>query len=273
MGKGRTFIRECAYICGDYIDGAVYPVFQTKGKRRQRCKPTKAIQARLNEQNAKKRLTRLIHMNFTPDDLAMHVTYRPGEEPETPEAAYKDIRNFIRRLKRRYDRAGLCLKYIYTTEYGRKTGRVHHHLILSGGMNRDELETLWGKGYANSKRLQFGEDGVTGLAHYIAKDQSFYRRWSGSRNLCQPEAAIFDGRITATDAQALAEAADGGMAWRILEAQYPGFVLTNAYAIRNAVNRGEYIHFEMRRDQGRKITRARRNIFQERHWPQRSQYA
>ena len=32
--------------------------------------------------------------------------------------------------------AGLELKYVYTTEYGRKSGRVHHHLVINGGIDR-----------------------------------------------------------------------------------------------------------------------------------------
>ena len=33
MYKGRNFNRESVYVCGDYIDGDIYPVFQPAGKR------------------------------------------------------------------------------------------------------------------------------------------------------------------------------------------------------------------------------------------------
>ena len=48
MYTGRTFNRESVYVCGDYMDGDIYPVFQAPGKRRSRCKPTSEIQQRKN---------------------------------------------------------------------------------------------------------------------------------------------------------------------------------------------------------------------------------
>lgn len=87
MYQGRTFIRESVYVCGNYMDADIYPVFQKPGRRRSRCKPTSEIQRRLNQKNAEKRLTRLVHTNFTEDDIALHLTYRPGEEPETKEGS------------------------------------------------------------------------------------------------------------------------------------------------------------------------------------------
>lgn len=61
-----------------------------------------------------------------------------------------------------------------------------------------------GRGYANSKRLQFSDEGVSGLTHYITKDDASYKRWSGSRNLVQPEAATSDGKLTMDEIEELA---------------------------------------------------------------------
>ena len=54
---------------------------------RDRCKPTSEIQQKLNQKNAEKKLTRLVHSKFTEDDIALHLTYHPGEEPQTEEEA------------------------------------------------------------------------------------------------------------------------------------------------------------------------------------------
>lgn len=251
MYQGRTFIRESVYVCGNYMDADIYPVFQKPGRRRSRCKPTSEIQRRLNQKNAEKRLTRLVHTNFTEDDIALHLTYRPGEEPETKEGAQRDLQNYIRRLKRRYTKLGKEFKYISCTEYGKKTNRIHHHLIINGGLDRDEIEKLWGRGYANSIRLQFGPDGVTGLAHYIAKDKLFFRHWNQSRNLVQPEPAQYDGKITMDEVGSLVDAIEEKNAWVQLEQRYPEYQLTSISYVRNAVNKGVYIHFEMRRRWGR----------------------
>ena len=43
MYQGRTFIRESVYVCGNYMDADIYPVFQKPGRRRSRCKPTSCL--------------------------------------------------------------------------------------------------------------------------------------------------------------------------------------------------------------------------------------
>lgn len=250
MYKGRHFNRETVYVTGDYMDGAIYPVFQPAGKRRKKCHPTKAIQARLNQRNAEKKLTRLVHNNFGEEDLALHLTYREGEEPETAEEANKRLRNFLRRLKYRYQKAGMELKYITCTERGKKTKRLHHHLIISGGLDRDEIEKLWGCGWANSKRLQFGEKGVTELARYMTKSEESYKRWNQSRNLVIPEPAQFDGQLSRDEMKVIAEAVEEGTAWQWLEERYPDFVLVEARVYRNGINQGIYIEFDMRKKRG-----------------------
>lgn len=246
MYKGRYFIRQTVYVCGDYMDADIYPVFQPAGKRRKKCKPTSKIQQRLNQKNAERRITRLVHTNFTGKDIALHLTYTTP--PDSPEQAKRDLYNYIRRVKRMRKKLGLpALKYISCTETGKKSGRVHHHLILSGGMDRDMLEELWGKGFANSKRLQFGPDGVTGLAHYIVKDREFYKRWNCSKNLEQPVPKVIDRGITMDQVAEMEETIERHQEHAYFEGMFQGYLLTDAEFMRNGVNRGAYIHIEMRR--------------------------
>ena len=244
MARGRTFNREQVYVCGDWLDGDIYPVFQPAGRRRKKCRPSSAVQQRLNQRNAEKKLTRLAHGNFGPDDLAMTLTYR--EDVSEADAA-RLLGNYLKTLRRNYRKEGIELKYIQTTERGSKHGRLHHHLILSGGPDRDRLERLWKHGYANTRRLQFGEHGLEGLTHYMAKERVCYRRWSGSRNLTRPEPAQTDGQLSMTDVHELAEYVEDGIAWRWFEERYPDFILIDCAAERNGINRGVYIRFEMRR--------------------------
>ena len=251
MYRGRTFTRETVYVAGEHIDGDVYPVFQAPGKRRAKCRPTSAIQERLNQKNAEKKLARLIHTNFTERDLTLHLTYRPEELPEDEETAKKDVRNYLRRVKRLYKKAGIELRYIYITERGLRSGRVHHHLILSGGADRDELEKIWGKGYANSHRLQLDE-GAEPLANYVSKqrrtaERVTYRRWTGSRNLSQPEIVQRDGALNQDDVILAAEMIEEGRGEAWLEERYPGYRCVSCEVERNVINRGIYIRYEMRR--------------------------
>ena len=159
----KTVYREKRYYCGEYLDVYIYPTYRQGRSRGKRSKPTSAAQAKLNQRHREEKLVRLLHANFTPDDLEIHLTYQ--QQPESPEEAQRLLRNYIRRVQRARKKQGLPpLKYIAVTEKGSKNGRYHHHVTLSGGMDRDELEKLWGLGYANSRRLQFTESGLAGLA-------------------------------------------------------------------------------------------------------------
>lgn len=247
MYQGRYFNRSRVNVCGEYMDGDIYPVFQPAGKRRKRCNPTKEIQQKLNQRNAEKKLTRLAHLNFTEKDLALHLTYRDDEMPESIAEAERILDNFIKRLRRMYKKLVLELKYIRATERGAKNGRIHHHLMISGGVDRDELEELWGKGFANSKRLQFDDKGITGLAHYMAKDRVTFKRWSGSRNLIKPEPDVRDNQFNMGDIEDIIDLIETKNIWGYFETLYPGYELIEASYSRNEVNLKYYIHFEMRR--------------------------
>lgn len=234
------------------MDGDIYPVFQPAGKRRKRCNPTKEIQKKLNQKNAEKKLTRLAHLNFTDKDLALHLTYRDDAMPASIEESERYLDNFIKRLRRLYKKLGLVLRYIRATERGAKNGRIHHHLMVTGGVDRDELEELWGNGYANSKRLQFDDRGITDLAHYMVKDRVTYKRWSGSRNLIKPEPEVKDNQFNMGDIEDIIDLIETKNIWGYFEALYPGYELVDASYIKNDVNLKYYIHFEMRRKSPRK---------------------
>lgn len=86
------------------------------------------------------------------------------------------------------------------------------------------------------------------LAIYI---KLFFRHWNQSRNLVQPEPAQYDGKITLDEVGSLVDAIEEKNAWVQLEQRYPEYQLTSISYVRNAVNKGVYIHFEMRRRWGR----------------------
>lgn len=110
------------------------------------------------------------------------------------EEAARLLRNFIRQVKRLHKKMGLPpLKYIAVTERGKRGGRYHHHVTLSG----DVLEGLWKHGYVNSRYLQFTEDGLAGLGNYIMKSPVGKKAWSASKKLVDPEPKTRDGHISA----------------------------------------------------------------------------
>lgn len=257
--KGRVFIRTEIYACGDgYMDASIYPVFQLPGARRAKCKPTSEMQARLNQRHAELELTRLAHANFSEGDVMLTLTYR--EQPESVAAAEQQLRNYLRRVKRRRVKLGLApLKYIYCTQRGEKYGRIHHHLMLNEGLDRDEVEGLWGLGYANARRIQYDSVyGIVGLSIYMAKgsqtraDRDTYRRYTCSRNLVRPEPQVIDGKVTREDLEEMADAIDGSGAADFFEAMFEGYTLASATAVRNAANKSEYVHVQMWRKKVRR---------------------
>ena len=108
--------------------------------------PTTEIQQRLNQRHTEGRLRRLLHTNFTPSDLFATLTFDDANLPASVEDAQRLLQNFLRRVKRRYGKLGIDPKYIYVLEYGTKHNRLHIHLVISGGLNKDELTKLQGLG-------------------------------------------------------------------------------------------------------------------------------
>lgn len=234
--------RETKYYCGDYLDVDIYPVFKKTKNRSGRYRPTSEMQARLNHSNAVRKLERLIHCNFTTADYALHLTYAQDKLPHDAESAQKDVQRFLRRVRRWYKSQGQELKYICVTEKGKRTSRVHHHLIVSGGVDRSELERLWGMGYANTKRLQFTKNGVAGLAHYITKQPLLFKRWSSSRNLQKPIVRKNDSKYSRKKACSLFEF---NMNNEQIEKLYPGYFVSEVVPVLNAVNGGYYTQMRL----------------------------
>lgn len=246
--NGRVFTRERIVVSGDRMEVSIYPVFQRPGQRRAKCRPCSEVQARLNERNSIREAIRVAEANFRPGDYALHLTY--AEEPGSLDDARRLLDNFLKRLRRLYRRAGLELRYMKRTERGKKAGRVHHHLYITGGMDRDRIEELWGQGRCNSRRLQFGRDGIEGLTAYIAgegKSRDTYRRWSCSRNCVRPQAEEHDGRLSSEEADEIGEAAEMGLGYNYLEAMYPGWECVRCEAAKNETNRGWYTYAVLRR--------------------------
>lgn len=229
--------RETKYYCGDFLDVDIYPVFKKPGQRNNRYKPTSEVQAKLNETNSIRKLERLLHCNFTSKDYALHLTYADDKLPPDSEAAQKDVQKFLRRVRRWYKLQGKELKYICVTEKGKRSERVHHHLILSGEVDRSELESFWRLGYANTKRLQFTKNGISGLAKYITKQPLLFKRWSASRNLKKPIVKINNNKYSRKSGK---ELFSFNFSNEKIEKLYPGYFLSEICPVFNDVNGGYY---------------------------------
>ena len=193
-------IREIDITTGEYKRVTFCPVRRmAKGPRGKRNNMSREAQAHLNEINSQKTLSDLFHLNFTPDDYAVHLTYRPEYMPASALDGETQVRNYMRRARYKHTKKGGLsqdFKYIAVTECS-STGRVHHHCVISSSvLTREEIEDCWGRGRVQTKPLQFDENGLIGLACYITKEKTTYRRWTSSQNLTKPSPKQNDYRIT-----------------------------------------------------------------------------
>lgn len=271
----RCRYREKIYKCGEYLEAEIYPVFHQGGgrsRRKARYKPTSAMQARLNQRRAERELTRILNENFRDEDYEMTLTFTDENLPEVYEDALSLAVNYMRRVKRLYAKRGIKgLKRVIIPG----GGRFHFHIIMTGGVSREELEKLWKLGYANSKRLKFCQGGIAGLAHYIANQfindefdgedlfggmdidketgevterrvrKKGARRWSCSKNLVRPEPETRDGRISQGRVEELATVdLESRSAYEKL---YPGYIFESAKGYYNPENGGYYIQVMMKK--------------------------
>jgi len=213
-----TFIREKKIYCGDdYLEVDIFNYTKSeaenarKGERSKKTKESIPRQVDLNEINSRRRFVQLVETNFGDGDLHLTLTYSKENLPKTLDDAERELKNFLRRVSYKRDKEGLPpLKYIsipactYKKD-GVTPSRIHHHIILNGGLERDALEDLWRKrkerkqpkgekiGYANADRLQpDGDNGLAALCDYLSKQSGGKKRWSSSQNLDKPEKEVND---------------------------------------------------------------------------------
>ncbi len=231
------------------LEYEIYRIWDTKSEtRRARGEITPEEQREVNRRNAKKAFKRRANTNFGAEDIGVTLTY---EGIITEERARRDVVNYLRCVKRWRKSQGLSdLKYMYVIEWNAtpeplddKPIRVHHHVIMSG-MDRDVAERLWKHGYANARRLQLDENGISALAAYMMKDPKGKKRWCCSKNLKDPVITVADKKISPRQVERILRAAEtDGKA--IFEKFTPGYAMTHIEVKRSERIEGVYIYVKM----------------------------
>lgn len=156
---------------------------------------TSAEQWKVNEKNSIRQLRLLILENFKEEDIRIDLTYS-GEEPEEEEATHR-FNNFLKTLRRHYQKAGHELKWIATTECNGH--RIHHHLLVNNiGWSRKSYKDLWKWGDIPYRAFRYYDgrpSDAERVANYLVKEtrETFCQkercqraRYRASRNLRKP---------------------------------------------------------------------------------------
>ena len=253
---GRMGYRTRTVVAGPRLEVEVYPVFGREAAGRARAakkNETPESMKKLNRERAIRHLIQLADANLTDQDIHLTLTYRNAP---TEDRAWKDVDNFLRTVKRRRKQYGMSpLKYFYTVE-GNESGskeKLHAHVLMSGGISREELEDIWGNGWANADRLQPDERGLEAIIRYITKDQE-KRKWHRSRNMVQPKQRTSDSKVSNAKVKRIARGFEAE-AKEIMEKLYPKYRYVDVKVTVSDSVDGAYIRVLMRR----KPERGKRN--------------
>lgn len=251
--RTRTRIKELS--CGDFLHVYAMPVTdQPKSTRKKRFQPTRESMKLYNNQRAVKWLEELAETNFTDNDYFISLSYDEKYLPKSDEEATHQAELFIRRLqyhcKRKCAPAPVAL---WDIEKGEKKGHYHHHMIIKCALSREKIEKIWRRGYINTRRLQFDENGLTGLSEYIQKFKSRVgvRRWHSTHNLKKPVQYEND-RMSRKQ---FAELAENLELSEYFKQHYKDYYLNrdSVKIYRNDINGCDYLYFKLYRKDSRYI--------------------
>lgn len=169
-------------------------------KRAPRRKATPEQIKKQNQRNKENYMRRLIKANFKEGDLWATLKYPAGVRKPVKEVQ-ADLTRFFRKLRTRYKKFSIQLKFIYRIERG-SHGGIHIHLLANRVPDADRIiQRLWIHGRVNwTSTYECG--GFKSLAEYIVKepeeiegqmslfdepDRGKLIKYSSSRNLVRPE--------------------------------------------------------------------------------------
>lgn len=212
----KTYIREQKTICGpSYAEVDFCTVSESEhsaGPRSKKKFASSLAQQARNMERATRLLIQILNTNFDEQGFSLTLTYSDGYLPFDDEGAWRDVSNYLQRVRRFVKRQGWPgkIKWVCVTENqdedeaaGLKEIRYHHHMLFQiDGLTpeqrsrlRDALENLWSAGPANRReamgtvnadRLQPENDSLEGLAKYLLKNPKRRKRWHASRGLERP---------------------------------------------------------------------------------------
>ena len=245
----KNFVREKRIYCGkEWLEVDITPVTNMPEDGKGKQDKTTVKQQNLNDKRSKRRFIQIANTNFGKGDIHLSATYDNEHLPGTIQEADRNIRNYLDRVKRKMKKeTGQDLKAMIVTEYTLdeegedEVVRLHHHIILNGGLSRDDLELMWTRqrinwkkvkndpeyrksiklmGFVNCDRIQPNENGIEGLVNYMNKRKKGCKKWSTTQNLEKPEIKKNDHKYSFRKLRELSKTPEDKEVWR---KQYPGY--------------------------------------------------
>ena len=245
----RIINRKEVYEYKHYKEIEIYPVYSGSHKR-VRCekrKESKKSQKELNKRNRIKKILRLLRDNFCKKDFFVTLTYSEKNVPKTVDGAQEDYKQFMRALRKAYSDAGKTLKYMAWVEKGVEKGRLHHHLVVSGGIDREVFEELFQKGFVTVRKLKPELDDFLSLAEYFAKEPKGKRTFTCSKNLSRTALVpkvVENNKTSKQEIKAIIENFED-KEW--FEKKYPGYEPVFCDIRKNEYSRHSYIYLTLRK--------------------------
>ncbi len=258
-GESINFVREKKIYQGKkYLDVDIM-IYSTEQERRlPKCKRRQLStphQRDLNDRNSKRYFVWLVNSNFGENDYIFDLTY--SVKPESREAAEKELTNCLKRLRRLYDKHGAVFKYVAVTEGGKEKpggsiSRIHHHLIISGGVPRKEIKKTWSMGRSKCDECEVlpGENGLEPRALYMVKsrrqdEEMWKKRWRCSQNLKKPVESRNDRKYTHKRVNHIVELYNSGAVREYIEKHYSGYEMNDILVRRNKVTSWPEIYIRL----------------------------
>lgn len=254
------YVRERTVSSGNYKNVSIYQLTSEdspRHRKRVRKQLSTPKQVRQDWKHAQRYATQLVNVNFGVGSYLVDLTYE--QEPENRERAEKDVLNFVRRLQTHYKKKGAVFRAFWVTGGGREkengegVTRFHHHLIITGGVPRDDVEDKWTSGRVKCSRvkIQQGEFGLEPRVKYMVKPahcspEPNAKRWH-SRNLKKPVEIVNDNRYGGAEASRLGKAIRDGTADKYINRYYRGWEAVEASVSVNPVTNLEEINLKLRR--------------------------
>lgn len=153
------------FIHGDVIEKCKYTNGRF-GKKKKNGEPlgvTPPEQIRWQSKNDIRKLWRIIDLNFGPGDLWIMLSYPAKRRPST-EQIREDMRRFLQRLKRKYQKEGVTFKYVFSAGRGSR-GAAHFHLVLPK-FDIETIRNIWADIVNEGKWVKTNFDPMSKLADY-----------------------------------------------------------------------------------------------------------